>query len=190
MKELSDFYTPEDIVRKKRNSELESTSRRLDVEIAAADQAQKNGDNRDHEKYIDDLIEGKDTAPPKTSVTQLYELRRQKLGIETALDVLARQDYLAQVEAKKRYCRDLKDKSDMMAKQLAESMVATNKIHLEYFKIKRNLINEGIGLHGGVFSVDVERFLGIPWDRAGALADYFRDSVKAGHIKSVPEALH
>ena len=34
----------------------------LKVEIAAADQAQKNGDNRDHEKYINDLIEGIDRA--------------------------------------------------------------------------------------------------------------------------------
>jgi hypothetical protein len=102
---------------------------------------------------------------------------------------LAGKDIQAQTEAKKRLCLDLKPQSESMGKQLAEAMFALNRIHLEYFKIKRHLINEGIGLHGGVFSADVEQFMGIPWDRTSAFADYFRSAVKAGHIKNAPDAL-
>jgi hypothetical protein len=189
IKDLSEYFTEEDIARNKRKTELEVTSRRLDNEIAALKASQDNGENNAHEKYIESLISGNDAAPPKSSAVQLHERRQQKLNVETALDVLAGKDYLALVEAKKRMCLDLNPQSDSLGKQLAEAASALNRIHLEYFKIKRHLINEGIGLHGGVFSADVEQFVGIPWDRTSAFADYFRNAVKAGHIKHVPEAL-
>jgi hypothetical protein len=189
IKHLSEYLTEEDIARNTRKTELELTSRRLDDDITAVKALQDDGENRQHDRYIDALIEGKDAPLPKTSSTQLNELRQQKWNVEKALDVLASKEVQAQTEAKKRLCLDIRPQSESMGKQLAEATFALNKIHLEYFKIKRHLINEGIGLHGGVFSVDLERFFGIPSDRTGSLADYFRDSVKAGHLKSVPEAL-
>jgi hypothetical protein len=185
----SDYYTEEDIARHDVIAKLEATNLRLDAEIAAKTIAQNNGENKERESYINELIEGKDASPPKTSAAQVNELRQQKLGVEQALDVLARKDSLAETEAKKRLCRDLEAQSYSLGKQQAESLAAAHKIHVEYFKIKRHLLGNSIGLHGGVFSADVEQFLGIPSDKAGALADYFRDAVKAGYLKNLPEAL-
>jgi len=77
----------------------------------------------------------------------------------------------------------------LQTKRLAEAMFAVNKIHVDYFKTKRHLIGHSIGLYGGVFSADIEQFLGVPWDRTSPLANYFRDAVKNGHLKNMPEAM-
>jgi len=189
IKEPHEYYTPEDIARHKRKADLKATGRRIDDEIAAVKNAQDDGKIIDQEKYINALIDGKDIDPPKNHTARLDELRRQRWNIEQALDVLEGKEYTAQIEAKKRLCLDLKPQSDLLTKQLAEAMFATHKIHLEYFKTKRLLIGNGIGLHGGVFSADVEQFFGIPSDKPGTLGNYFRDAVKGGFLKGVPEGL-
>ena len=189
IKDPHEYYTPEDIARHKRKADLKATARRIEDEIATVKNAQDDGKTIDQEKYITALIDGVNLDPPKNHTARLNELRQQRWNIEQALDVLERKEYTAQIEARKRLCLDLKSQSDVMTKQLAEAMAAVHRIHLEYFKIKRHLLGNSIGLHGGVFSADVEQFLGIPSDKPGTLGNYFRDAVKGGFLKSVPEGL-
>jgi hypothetical protein len=177
------------MARQKRQSDLKATDKRIDAEIAFLIAARDNGENLDHEQYINALVDGDTIAPPKTYTAQLEELKRQKWNINEALDVLAGKERLAQTEIHRRYCADLKKESDLQTKQLVDSVVLTHKLFVDYFKTKRHLIGNSIGLHGGVFSLDLEQFFGVPTDRTGALANFFREAVKNGHLKNMPEAL-
>jgi hypothetical protein len=60
--------------------------------------------------------------------------------------------------------------------------------YAELFAIKREMIDKGIGISDGVCEL-LPDFLDVPTNRYSPLADFFRDAVKAGFMRSVPEQL-
>ena|ERR1700722_18872613 len=106
--------------------------------------------------------------------------------IEKAREVLAREIKKAKDDAAKKYCYTLLDKEREILKRVCSAATLLHQANVEYMAIRQHLIDDEIGLFGGVGALDVVTAFGHPKNLNSDFAQFCRDAHKAGFMKSIP----
>jgi hypothetical protein len=187
---IETFYTDDERAVMAKKPELLATRKRRQAELADVDAAiATEGDLDPHpEDRIQNLIAGIDTPRPQPLGEKQTELRYNIRDIEQALDFMAGQERRVSMMAGARLAKDVKPQVDAAAKKLAEAMVTMYEAYLPWWQAKQYLVSAGTGLNG-LFDSNIVDILGAPISKETPLADYFRASVQAGHLRAVPAQL-
>lgn len=189
-KDTSAYFTEADKKSLARRPGWEATLKRLYAELAVVNAAIANNENPDPypEARIETLIAtGINTPPPKTFEEQAHELQNAIRDINEALDKLAVTEKQIRWLAGQKLNAEIRPQATALEKRLVEAAVALHEVHFEYWTHKRHLINEGIGLFGN-FSNSIDEILGVPVDGGSQFAEFFREAIKSGHLRSLPKA--
>jgi hypothetical protein len=140
------------------------------------------------ELNIQDIANGVAFEVPKSKDARITELKAQNRDINDAMDITAKAQMQGWLRAAKRLIENMRPEHDVFEKKLIEALVVVHELHLEYFRAKRHLINNGIPTFG-LFTNRVDEVLGVPVNQHTAIASVFREAVKAGHLSKMPEGL-
>jgi hypothetical protein len=189
-KDTSAYFTDPDKKVLSRKTDFEATLKRLTAELAVVKSAIASNENPDPdpEARLEQLIAGETVSPPKSWEDQYRELQYAIRDTNEALDALALKEKQIRLVAGQKLANDIKPQADALEKQLIDALVVARGFHLEYFRAKRYLINNGIGTFGN-FGSSVDEVLGLPTDGT-PLSDLFSDAVKKGLLLSQPKGFN
>lgn len=83
------------------------------------------------------------------------------------------------------YCKELKPQHDAIMTRLCKALADVHPVHMELQKMRRDLIDSSIPLHG-ICLTTPDDFLGHPLNKFSEQGDFFRQAQKDGYIKSIP----
>jgi hypothetical protein len=192
MSQLDKYYTPEENAFFAKDKEFAADIKKLIAELAAIDADEENDKIPGHglKARVESLINGTTLATPKTNAERRTENLHARQRKEEARDYLADKIRIAKHAAGERLAKDRKPVTDAAEKLVAEKFIGFYDAYYASWKMKRNLLNDGIGLYGSFNgSSGVDEALGIPVDVNSRWADLFRDFVAAGNISKMPAAL-
>jgi hypothetical protein len=192
MSQLDKYYTPDENAFFAKDKEFAADIKKLIAELAAIDADEENDKTPGHglKARVESLINGTTLATPKTHAERRIENLQTRQRKEEARDYLAGKIRVAKYAAGERLAKDRKPDTEAAEKLVAEKFIGFYDAYHAVWKMKRNLLNDGIGLYGSFNgSSSVDDTLGIPVDVNSRWADLFRDFVAAGHIKRMPQAL-
>lgn len=128
-----------------------------------------------HEFNVERVLAGAELSADDDINTQL---RREQAQYSALTDAIHLTDKTIRVEtqkASKKVCADLQPEHDRLIKALCKQLADVHATHHELWSMKRNLINNWIGLNG--LCANMPEFLGVPTDRSGPMASFFRQVV-------------
>jgi hypothetical protein len=167
-------------------------NKKLTAELAALD-ADFNKDKppgHDLKARVESLIKGTTLATPKTFAERRTEIQCAIRDGEEARDYLAEKIRIAKHNAGERLAKANKPQNDAAEKLVAEKFLGFYDAFHASWKMRRALLNDGIGLYGAFnASSGIDDALGIPVDINSRWHDLFSDFVTAGHLSKLPVAL-
>ncbi len=189
MSQLDKYYTDDERAIFARDKDLEATGKRLRRDLAVIDASIAAGENADPnpEQRLDALVKGITLATPRSWADRRIELLYANRDVEQARDYLADKIRVANLAAGERLAKHNKPATDAAEKLVAEKFLGFYDAYHASWKMRRTLLNDGIGLFGSFNgSSQIDDFLGIPVDVNSPFAEIFRDFVAAGQIKRLP----
>jgi hypothetical protein len=190
--QLDKYYTDDERAIFARDKDLEATGKRLSADLAAVDASIAAGEPSDPnpEARLDSIVKNIPLAMPRSWADRRTEIQYGKRDVENARDYLADKIRVANHAAGERLAKHNKPATEAAEKLVAEKFLGFYDAYHASWKMKRNLLNDGIGLYGSFNgSSQIDEFLGIPVDINSRWADLFRDFVAANHIRRMPPAL-
>jgi hypothetical protein len=164
----------------KRATEDEETYRRLTHKKIAG-----NKTVNDQQANIERVMNGEDLPDDADIDTQLNRVSAQYSARLEAVRLIDIKILEQKQKAAQKVCDDLRPDHAKIMKRLCAALVEAHNAHAELWAMERALINNGIGLRG--ICNNRPTFLGIPVDRTGELASFFRQAFADKHITALPK---
>jgi hypothetical protein len=192
-KKLDKYFTDDERATFTEDDNLAATGKRLDTDLAAVDASIANNENPDSnmKERLKNLIAGNLSTRPQTLAERRTEIQYARRDVEYARDDLAPKKRSAIHEAGKRFvATEIKQQHDIAEREEAEALLVFYEKFLRCWRLKRSLLNDGIGLYGLFNSTsDIEETLGVPVDKTTPWNSLLRDAVEKKYIKNMPKEL-
>jgi hypothetical protein len=161
-----------------------------DVAVLRKRKADGDGNAADAESNLQMVLAGGDlTIGPNIDAQITSHMQKWKI-IADAQDITKRKISDEQFKVNLKFCIiEKKPEFDKLMKRMCSSLIEANAVHTEMYAMKRSLVDNSIGLLGGVYDLDAESFLGTPNNRYSDFAQFFREAKRSGYISSVPRDL-
>jgi hypothetical protein len=160
------------------------------ADIAAGDAAAAAGESTEPDPgaTIDDIINGNPITTP-TWPEQKRNIQRSIQRLDDHIDKLSVAENEIRYRARRKIAAtEIKPQEQEQERKLFEALVPAHEAWLEYWSSRRQLINSGFGTHG-LFGMDLDDVLGIPVNGNTQLAFIFREAVKSGRLRTMPNGL-
>jgi hypothetical protein len=118
---------------------------------------------------------------------QLRAEHRQWSAIEEAIEFVHREIKSEKTALAVAYCKQRKPDHDRLMVKLCASLLETHKAFIEFYALKRHLVDNDVGLIG--LCLTTPDFLDAPNNPYSDMADFFRAAKKEGFISKVPPEL-
>jgi hypothetical protein len=190
--QLLNFYADNEKADFKLDDQVATTGKLLRAERDAIDDSIEKGENPDPglKARVESLLTGTALATPKTNAERRIEILYAERDVEQERNRLADKIRVANHAAGERLAKHNKPATEAAEKLVAEKFLGFYDAYYASWKMRRALLNDGIGLYGSFNgSSSVDDALGIPVDTNSRWADLFRDFIAANHIRRMPPAL-
>jgi hypothetical protein len=139
----------------------------------------------------DDILKrtlaGEQLADTTDIKAQLEKEHRQWTAYESAIEYLNREIDKEESILSSEYCKRLKPKEKELMTRICEPLLELHAAYSEAYRLKRHLIDSGIGLHG--LCLTLPEFLSTPNNPHSEFGDFLRVAKREGYIKEVPSEL-
>jgi hypothetical protein len=140
----------------------------------------------DKAAQIEHTLAGGSVSAASDLTAQLGMAMLQWRAIDDAKNALSKKLHTARRDAAVSIVAGLKVSHDAVMKRLCASLLEVHSAHAELSTLRQELCDKEIGLFNGVAEL-LPDFLESPTNGYSAMADFLRNSVKAGFVRTVPK---